>query len=134
MILFQTIGTSFSNSISESFGVDVTVEAALRSSFWGIFDSSLGFSVSTGYNWTHASDSTMSEQQTVEVKTTVAPGYLLQIQQAVGKCGSSNANTELFKIVHIEGETGQIVKEEFEHTLPDGKTVKISNPLYKKKL
>ena len=50
------------------------------------------------------------------MKSTVRPGYILQIQQATGSCGDSHSNTELFKIVHIEGKTGEIVEEELEWT------------------
>ena len=122
---FQTIGACFGSSISESMSVDVTVEASLRASFWKIFEAGIGVSETTGYDWTTTSDAAMAEQVTVEVKTTVDPGYILQIKQAVGKCGDSNSKTELFKIVHIEGKTGRIVKEEFERTIPDKNAVKV---------
>ena len=93
-----------------------------------MFEETIGISMSTGYDWTHTSEETMSEEETFEVNTTVPPGFILQIKQAQGECGGSTAKTELFKIVHIEGKTGRIVKEEFERTLPNGQTIKIENP------
>ncbi len=107
--------------------VDVTVSASMKASFWGIFEASLGVSATTGYDWTHATDVTMSEQVTVEVKASVRPGFILQIKQAVGECGGSQAKTELFKIVHIDGKTGSIVREEYERTFANGTVVKINH-------
>ncbi len=105
--------------------VDVTVKAEMTATFFGMFGASLGVSTTTGYDWTSVSESTMNEQVTIEVKAHVDPGYILQIKQAEGKCDGSHAKTELFKIVHIEGKTGKIVKEEYEKTLPDGSVIKL---------
>ncbi len=96
--------------------IDTTIEASMKASFFGLFEASLGVSTTTGYDWTHTTDVTMSEQVTVEVKASVKPGFILQIKQAVGKCGGSQAKTELFKIVHIEGKSGRIAQVEYEWT------------------
>ena len=89
----------------------------MEASYFGLFSASIGVSVETGYDWTEVSESTKNEQVTVEVKATVRPGYILQIKQATGKCGDNKANTELFKIVHIEGKSGKVMKEDYEWTL-----------------
>ena len=89
----------------------------MEASYFGLFSASVGVSVETGYDWTEVSESTKNEQVTVEVKATVRPGYILQIKQATGKCGDNKSNTELFKIVHIEGKSGKIMKEDYEWTL-----------------
>ena len=92
--------------------IDATIQASMESSFFGLFSASVGVSVTTGYDWTQTTEATKSEQVTIEVRSTVGPGYILQIQQATGLCGGSYSNTELFKILHIEGKTGKVIKEE----------------------
>ena len=89
----------------------------MEASYFGLFSASIGVSVETGYDWTEVSESTKNEQVTVEVKASVRPGYILQIKQATGKCGDNKSNTELFKIVHIEGKSGKVMKEDYEWTL-----------------
>ena len=96
--------------------IDATVSASIETSFFDLFGTQLGVSATTGYDWTETTEATKNEQITIEVKSSVRPGYILQIQQAMGTCGDSYSNTELFKILHIEGETGEIVKEELEWT------------------
>ena len=96
--------------------IDATVSASMEASFFGLFGTELGVSATTGYDWTETTEATKNEQITIEVKSSVRPGYILKIQQAMGKCGDSYSNTELFKILHIEGKTGEIVKEELEWT------------------
>merc|ERR1719320_1528937 len=51
-----TIGTQFSDSMSQGMSIDTTVEAELQAQFWGIFSGSLGVSETTGYDWTQTSD------------------------------------------------------------------------------
>ena len=97
--------------------IDSTIESSMEASYFGLFSASIGVSVETGYDWTEVSESTKNEQVTVEVKATVRPGYILQIKQATGKCGDNKSNTELFKIVHIEGKSGKVMKEDYEWTL-----------------
>ena len=48
-----TIGTEFSDSLSEGMSIDTTVEAELQLQFWGLFSGGLGVSESTGYDWRH---------------------------------------------------------------------------------
>ena len=89
----------------------------MEASFFALFSANLGVSTTTGYDWTEVSESTKNEQITVEVKASVRPGYILQIKQATGKCGDNKSNTELFKIVHIEGKSGKVMKEDYEWSL-----------------
>ncbi len=42
------IGTKFSDKMEEDFSYDTTVEIALKASFWGVFEESLGVSTTTG--------------------------------------------------------------------------------------
>ena len=58
----HTVGTEYSNEVSEGMSVDETVEMAMEAQFWEIFKESLGTSVTTGYNWGQVSTETKSEQ------------------------------------------------------------------------
>ena len=70
----QTVGTEFSDSVSEGMSVDETVEYEMEMEFWGIFKERMGMSVSTGYDWSHTSDATKSEQTTITVEAEAPPG------------------------------------------------------------
>merc|ERR1711915_808692 len=102
----KTVGTEFSNEISEGMSVDTTVEAEMSAQFWRIFEARMGMSVTTGYDWGHVSTETKSEQTTITVEGTAPPGTVLVIEQVVGSClGSegltvSEARTDFFKISH----------------------------------
>ena len=108
--------------------IDESIKASMKMSIFSIFQTSLGMSVSTGYDWTKAGSQVFNEQVTIEVKASVRPGFILQIQQAQGKCGDNNVNTELFKIVHIDAISQKIEKVEFEKTLANGTNIKVNNP------
>ena len=108
--------------------MDITVEAELKAEFFDIFSADIGVSVTTGYDWTHATDSTKSEQTTITVEAEAPPGkylgYLLmnwicsniliglvlKIEQAVGQCDGSQARTEMFRTSHYN-KTGSIVSQ-----------------------
>jgi len=110
----KTIGTAFSDEISKGMSIDVTIEAELSFQFWEIFEARMGLSVSTGFDWRHVSTQTKSEQKTITVEGTVPPGYVLIIEQAVGRCGGSEARTDMFKISH-QDKDGQISGGEHGH-------------------
>ena len=62
--------------------MDITVEAELKAEFFDIFSADIGVSVTTGYDWTHATDSTKSEQTTITVEAEAPPGkYLVFINE-----------------------------------------------------
>ena len=54
--------------------MDITVEAELKAEFFDIFSADIGVSATTGYDWTHATDSTKSEQTTITVEAKAPPG------------------------------------------------------------
>ena len=60
--------------MSEELSISSSVEAELTAEFWGRFSSYVGYSLTTGYNWTEVSTQTESEQITVTVTATVPPG------------------------------------------------------------
>ena len=57
----KTIGTSYSEEISQSMSIDVSIQEELQAQFFGLFSSTLGISATTGYDWGHVSSATMDE-------------------------------------------------------------------------
>ena len=96
--------------------IDTSIEYSMKASIFEIFEESIGMSVSTGYDWSQAGSQVYNEQETIEVKASVRPGFILQIQQAQGKCGGNDIHTELFKIIHIDATKNVIDKVEYEMT------------------
>jgi len=115
----HTIGTEFSESVSEGMSIDASIKAELELQFWEIFKANLGFSASTGYDWTHTSQATQNEQVTVTVEAEAPPGMVLMIEQAVGHCGGSEAKTEMIRLSH-QDTYGNIVHQA-PYKLLDGK-------------
>lgn len=110
----KTIGTSFSEEISASMSIDTTIETSMSTSFFGLFESSIGISVSTGYNWGSVTTETTETQQTYEVSAVAPAGTVLVIEQAVGHCDGSTVNTEMFRISH-HTKSGELIKTEIVH-------------------
>merc|ERR1711963_646427 len=79
----KTIGTSYTETMSTSMSVDITVKNEMKEKFFGIFESTLTVSVTTGYDWGYVSSETSSEEDSVEIRTTAPAGYVLRIEQAV---------------------------------------------------
>ena len=100
----QTVGTQFSDSVSEGMSVDTTVKEEMSAQFWGLFSLGLGVSESTGYDWGHTSESTKSEQVTVTVQAEAPPGYVLVIEQTTASCGESEVRTERFRTSHQDSQ------------------------------
>jgi hypothetical protein len=55
----KTMGTTYTESYSNSMSVDVTVKNEMSSKFFDIFSEKIGISVSTGYDWSYASSETV---------------------------------------------------------------------------
>ena len=110
----KKIGTTFSQEISESISVSETIEYSLTANFFELFSETLSVSATTGYDWTQASSFTKSEMEEFEVIATAPAGLILTVEQAVGKCGDSEARTELFRIRHTD-EKGNIVYTAYEN-------------------
>jgi len=103
------IGTSWSTQMSEGMHIDDTVSAEMKAGFFDIFETTIGVSVTTGYNWNEVSTEAQSETREFWVQTDVPAGKLLQIQQAVGKCGGSDVNTEMFRSLSYDLEGNEQV-------------------------
>ena len=70
----KTIGTQYSEQMSEDFSISVTVKVEMKAEFWDIFSASLSVSSTTGYDWSQVSTETQSEQETFTVSATAPPG------------------------------------------------------------
>ena len=55
----KTMGTTYTESYSNSMSVDVTVKNEMSAKFFDIFSEKIGISVSTGYDWSYASSETV---------------------------------------------------------------------------
>ena len=73
----QTIGTAFSQSASEGMSVSESVADKIHEGLFNIFSNDLQISTTTGYDWTHASEATQSEQITIKFEAEAPPGRLI---------------------------------------------------------
>merc|ERR1712038_667902 len=96
----QTIGTAFSESASQGMSVSGAVSNAIHAGLFRLFSEDLDISVTTGYDWTHVSEATQSEQITMKIEAEAPPGTVLIIEQAVGHCDGNEARTEMFRTSH----------------------------------
>ena len=70
----HTVGTAFSESASESMSVSESVKVAIHAGLFNIFSEDLEISATTGYDWTHTTDATKSEQTTIIVEAEAPAG------------------------------------------------------------
>ena len=120
----KTMGTTFTETFSNSMSVDVTVKYEMEAKFFDLFSEKLGISVSTGYNWGEVSSETTSEEDSIEITATAPKGYVLRIEQTVGHCDGNTAKTELFRVTHTDSE-GKIVKETFQRMFRNGTIIEL---------
>jgi len=103
----QTIGTKWSQEVSESMSVSSRVEYSISENFFGIFEESIGVSVETGYNWGSVSGFEKSEVKEYDIGPIEVPaGEKVWIQGAVGTCGDSTVYTQMYKVISTQTETG----------------------------
>jgi len=105
-----TIGTSWSNEMSEGFSISSSVTYEMKASFWGIFEESLSVSETTGYDWSETSTQAQNEEQEFSVETLVPGGVVIQIQQAKGICGDSDVKTEMFRTLETK-KNGEVISD-----------------------
>jgi len=96
----ETVGTTFSTEIKQSFGVSLTVESEISGEFFELFEAKLGISTTTRFDWTRTDTKTRSESQSFIVNQEVPAGAKFSIQQAVGRCGASVVSTQLFRTIN----------------------------------
>ena len=121
----KTIGTSYTESMSTSMSVDITVKNEMTAKFFDIFSEKLSISVTTGYDWSFVSSETVSEEHSVTIQSSAPKGYILRIEQAVGHCDGNSAKTELFRISHVD-QFGQIVEQRLQKMFNNGTTELLS--------
>merc|ERR1719153_997744 len=104
------IGTSWSHEMSDSMSISDTISAEVKAGFFDIFETSIGASSTTGYDWSETSSEAQSETKEFTVSTEIPGGRMVQIQQAKGKCGGSEVNTEMFRNVVTFKDGNQIIE------------------------
>ena len=67
----KTIGTNWEDEVKKQFDISARVSAEIQGHFFKLFSAGIGVSVNTGYDWTHISIETMSEEVSVEVNMTL---------------------------------------------------------------
>ena len=67
----KTIGTDWEDEVEKQFNISARVSAEIQGHFFKLFTANIGVSVNTGYDWTHISIETMSEEVSVEVNMTL---------------------------------------------------------------
>jgi len=107
----QTIGTTWSNEVSENMHTSSRVEASISVNFFAGFESGffsagggvdMGSSISeeTGMDWGSVSRQEKSETETYKVGPINVPaGGMLWIQAAIGHCGGSTVDTHVYKVI-----------------------------------
>merc|ERR1740129_2572551 len=88
--------------------IDASMEVSMKATIYEIFEMSIGTSITTGYNWGRAGSEVFNEQEEYELTVEVLPGFILQIDQAVGACGDNDVKTELFKFIEIDASRNAI--------------------------
>ena len=78
--------------------------------FTEMFESQLGVSSTTGYDWSKSTSETWNEETSVEVKTTVAPGTIVQLRQVVGQCGNNTVKPDFYQTVKLN-DNGTIISQ-----------------------
>jgi len=120
----KTIGTSYTAEVSEDMAISAGVSAEITVGMFGLFGSTIGTSLETGYDWAQTSSETMGEEESFQTVAFAAPGRILHIEQAVGHCDGNDAQTELFKIYDV-GSDGAVSNLRLQHHFKNGTVVDI---------
>ena len=57
------------------------VHVTFQAGMFGLFESTIGTSLETGYDWSQTSSETMGEEESFQVSAVAAPGRILYIEQ-----------------------------------------------------
>jgi len=95
----KSIGTSHSETVTQSMSESIEVKAEMSASFEDLFSASLTATSTTGFDWSSANTDTFSETTTITDQLVIRPGKKAVLQQAVGTCGYSKVRTSMFQIL-----------------------------------
>merc|ERR1711892_624871 len=96
----QTIGTTWSNEVSENNHISSRVEESISANFFGEFGATVSISAETGMDWGSVTTQEKSETVTYTVGPIKVPaGEMLWVQAAVGHCGGSTVDTHVYKVI-----------------------------------
>ena len=92
-------GTTWSSEVSESMSVSTRVEESISENFFGIFESSLGYSVETTMDWGSVTKQEKSKTNQYTVGPIMVPaGEVVWVEGAVGTCGGITVETHMYRI------------------------------------
>jgi len=96
----QTIGTTWSNEVSENNHISSRVEESISANFFGEFGVTVSVSEETGMDWGSVTRQEKSETVTYTVGPIKVPaGEMLWVQAAIGHCGGSTVDTHVYKVI-----------------------------------
>ena len=81
----EIVGTVWSDSTSESMGIDYTISETISAGLFDIFSADIGISASTSYDWVHVTEETQQVATEIKVTLVAEPGTTQTLEQAVGK-------------------------------------------------
>ena len=84
------------------------MEESISENFFGIFESSLGYSVETTMDWGSVTKQEKSKTNQYTVGPIMVPGgELVWVEGAVGTCGGSTVETHMFRVISTK--TGEVL-------------------------
>ena len=79
--------------------ISAHVEASLKASFWELFETRVGFSKTTGYDWGRVDSYTKSDAKSFTISLEIPPHENVMIESAVGNCGNNKLHTQMYRFV-----------------------------------
>ena len=100
-----TIGTTYGNSVSEGKSTSETWQGSVDLTIKKVFSLGLGYSKTTGYDWTTTSSDSYRRSKSVSASCTVKAGETVELRQLVGFCSDIQVQTPTYKCVSIRNFT-----------------------------
>ena len=101
-------GTTTSQTGSHGGSTSNSISATVGGNLKGIFSAELGYSKTTGFDWSSSSTSSFSREETHEARIPVKPGGVVSVYQVVGVCDNSDGTvyTVNTKTLVVRGKDG----------------------------
>lgn len=111
-----TEGTTSSQTSSSGGSNSDSISATVGANLKGVFSAGLGYSKTTGFNWSHSSTSSFSRQESHQARIPVKSGDEVSVYQVVGVCDNSDGtvytvNTKTLVVRGKDGSSTDVVPE-----------------------
>ena len=83
-------GTTTKQSSSHGGSSESTISATVGGNLKDVFSAELGYSKTTGFDWSFSSESAFSREVTHQATVPVRPGAEVSVYQVVGVCDNSD--------------------------------------------